>query len=94
MVCAVIVSVRVLCCVILSSYWVSTYRYNNKTYRIDDIDFRQNPKSSFESSKGAKTYLEYYREVSCSTVCFHLVVYRTAEAVDRNYYTASKSVQI
>lgn len=37
-------------------------KYNNKTYRIDDIDWDMTPKSSFERKDGSKiTYLEYYQ---------------------------------
>lgn len=36
--------------------------YNNKTYRIDDIDFTLNPKSTFHLRKEDRdiTYMEYY----------------------------------
>jgi aubergine-like protein len=37
-------------------------RYNNKTYRIDDIDFTTNPRSSFLSDDGDLiSFLEYYQ---------------------------------
>ncbi|KAL3183271.1 hypothetical protein MRX96_000252 [Rhipicephalus microplus] len=36
--------------------------YNNKTYRVDDIDWNKNPLSVFESKEGSKSYLDYYRE--------------------------------
>eukprot|EP00092_Neocalanus_flemingeri_P037390 GFUD01040714.1.p1 GENE.GFUD01040714.1~~GFUD01040714.1.p1 ORF type:complete len:911 (-),score=265.15 GFUD01040714.1:184-2916(-) len=36
-------------------------RYNNKTYRIDDISWEKHPTDSFESSKGTPmTFIEYY----------------------------------
>lgn len=36
-------------------------RYNNKTYRIDDIDFSKKPTDSFELFNGEKiTYMDYY----------------------------------
>ncbi|XP_072834982.2 piwi-like protein 2 [Pogona vitticeps] len=36
-------------------------RYNNNTYRIDDIDWNKTPKDSFTMSDGNKiTFLEYY----------------------------------
>lgn len=35
--------------------------YNNKTYRVEDVDFDKNPLHSFESSKGSQTYIEYYQ---------------------------------
>lgn len=39
-------------------------RYNNKTYRIDDVDFTSNPSNTFDTKDGPKRYLDYYREVS------------------------------
>ncbi|KAF0987090.1 hypothetical protein HZS_3491 [Henneguya salminicola] len=39
-------------------------RYNNKTYRIDDIEWGKSPKDSFEWQNGKTiTYIEYYKEV-------------------------------
>jgi aubergine-like protein len=37
-------------------------RYNNRTYRIDDVDYEQNPRSSFTLKKTGKpiSYMEYY----------------------------------
>jgi len=38
-------------------------RYNNNTYRIDDIDFDQNPKSTFPvRSGGTMSYAAYYKD--------------------------------
>lgn len=38
-------------------------RYNNKTYRIDDIDWTQTPSSTFQKDDNtAVSYVEYYRE--------------------------------
>lgn len=40
------------------------HRYNNKTYRVDDIDWDQNPKSTFKKADGSEvSFLEYYRKV-------------------------------
>lgn len=36
-------------------------RYNNKTYRISDIDWSQNPLSTFPTKDGERTFAEYYR---------------------------------
>lgn len=36
-------------------------RYNNRTYKIDDICFSQNPHSKFEYRTGSCSYLEYYK---------------------------------
>ena len=35
-------------------------RYNNKTYRIDDIDWNASPMSTFECQGRDVTYKEYY----------------------------------
>jgi aubergine-like protein len=38
-------------------------RYNNKTYKVDDIDFESNVQSRFErSDKSTVSYVEYYKE--------------------------------
>jgi len=39
--------------------------YNNKTYRVDDIDWNQNPNSKFtKSDKTEISYYEYYKQVT------------------------------
>uniref|UniRef100_A0A8D8ZWM8 Protein argonaute-3 n=1 Tax=Cacopsylla melanoneura TaxID=428564 RepID=A0A8D8ZWM8_9HEMI len=38
-------------------------RYNNATYRIDEIDFAQTPTSVFTKRGEPKSYLDYYREM-------------------------------
>lgn len=36
--------------------------YNNKTYRIDDVDFDKSPKSTFPTKDGGQmTFLDYYK---------------------------------
>lgn len=46
---------------------LDAHRYNNKTYRVDDIDWDQNPKSTFKKADGSEvSFLEYYRKVGCS----------------------------
>lgn len=41
-----------------------SHRYNNKTYRVDDIDWDQNPNSTFKKADGSEvSFLEYYRKV-------------------------------
>ena len=38
-------------------------RYNNKTYRIDEIDWTKTPSDEFEGRDGVKTsYQKYYAE--------------------------------
>lgn len=36
-------------------------RYNNKLYRIDNIDFEMNPTSTFDSSGESVTFADYYK---------------------------------
>lgn len=38
--------------------------YNNETYRINDIDLKESPRSMFTKRDGTKiSYLQYYKEV-------------------------------
>ncbi|KAH7977988.1 hypothetical protein HPB49_004122 [Dermacentor silvarum] len=37
-------------------------RYNNKNYRVDDIDWTKNPQQAFETKEGPITYLKYYKD--------------------------------
>ncbi|XP_071093957.1 piwi-like protein 1 isoform X1 [Haliotis cracherodii] len=47
---------RVIGCIILT-------RYNNRTYRVDDIDFDLTPKDTFKLSNGTDiTYQEYFQQ--------------------------------
>lgn len=41
--------------------------YNNKFYRIDDVDFSQTPSSTFETRNGPQNFLDYYKAVK---ICF------------------------
>lgn len=37
--------------------------YNNKTYRIDDVDFNSTPSSTFSKRDGSQiSYIDYYKE--------------------------------
>lgn len=38
--------------------------YNNKTYRIDDIDFNQSPATTFDTKSGPESFVDYYMRVS------------------------------
>ena len=41
-----------------------TSRYNNKTYKIDDISWNQHPTDSFPKRDGTQiTYKEYYQQM-------------------------------
>ena len=47
-------------------------RYNNKTYRIDDIDWEGTPQSTFKQRSGEEiTFIDYYKKVNLHshTVC-------------------------
>ncbi|XP_077500664.1 piwi-like protein 1 [Amblyomma americanum] len=46
---------RVAGCIVMTPY-------NNKTYRVDDIDWNKNPACTFETKEGSKTYADYYRD--------------------------------
>lgn len=35
--------------------------YNNKTYKVDDIDYGSHPSDTFETRNGPITFIEYYR---------------------------------
>ncbi|KAK8788040.1 hypothetical protein V5799_022181 [Amblyomma americanum] len=37
-------------------------RYNNRTYRVDDIDWAKNPQQTFDTKEGPITYLKYYKD--------------------------------
>lgn len=37
-------------------------RYNNKTYRIDDVCFDMNPKSTFKTEDGECKFIDYYKK--------------------------------
>ncbi len=56
----------ILCVAIfLTGLFVCHFSYNNKTYRIDDIDFATSPRSTFRRQDGSEiTYLQYFSQVS------------------------------
>lgn len=37
--------------------------YNNKTYRVDDVDFKASPTAKFPTKDGEISYIEYYKKV-------------------------------
>ncbi|XP_077498582.1 piwi-like protein 1 [Amblyomma americanum] len=45
---------RVAGCIVMTPY-------NNKTYKVDGIDWDMNPACTFQTKKGPKTYADYYR---------------------------------
>uniref|UniRef100_A0A1I8PZG7 Uncharacterized protein n=2 Tax=Stomoxys calcitrans TaxID=35570 RepID=A0A1I8PZG7_STOCA len=36
--------------------------YNNKTYRVDDVDFQSSPSSKFSTRDGEISYVQYYKQ--------------------------------
>lgn len=47
---------KVIGCIVLTNY-------NNKTYRVDDVDFNSSPLSTFTLKDGTKlSYVEYYKQ--------------------------------
>jgi aubergine-like protein len=46
---------EILGCVVLTDY-------NNKTYRIDDVDFNLSPKEKFLTKDGEITFIDYYKQ--------------------------------
>ena len=36
-------------------------RYNNKTYRVDDVDWGSTPKTTFQSHGTEISFIEYYK---------------------------------
>ncbi|KAH0516955.1 Piwi-like protein 3, partial [Microtus ochrogaster] len=47
--------------------------YNNKTYRIDDVNWEKKPKDTFEKFDGSRTtYIDYYREQRYKTTITEL----------------------
>lgn len=36
--------------------------YNNKTYKIDDVNFNASPSDTFDTKKGPITFIQYYKE--------------------------------
>lgn len=43
-------------------------KYNNRTYRIDDVAFDLTPENTFKTEKGDISYINYYRDVSADTL--------------------------
>lgn len=48
--------------------------YNNKTYRIDDVDFTKKPTDTFETANGPISFIEYYKTVSEMELCMFNVI--------------------
>ncbi|EAW63686.1 piwi-like 2 (Drosophila) [Homo sapiens] len=72
-------------------------RYNNRTYRIDDVDWNKTPKDSFTMSDGKEiTFLEYYSKNYGITVKEEdqpLLIHRPSERQD-NHGMVSRAVRL
>lgn len=44
--------------------------YNNKTYRIDDVNFEKRASNTFETKNGPETFVHYYKRVRLKTFTF------------------------
>lgn len=42
--------------------------YNNKTYRIDDVDFDKRASDSFDTKNGPETFVDYYKRVRLTSL--------------------------
>lgn len=53
--------------------------YNNKTYRVDDVDFTMNPESKFRYKNGEMiSFVEYYKnryQIKIKDVSVMLIVF-------------------
>ena len=36
--------------------------YNNKTYKVDDVDYKSSPSSTFDTKDGPVTFIDYYKK--------------------------------
>ena len=43
-------------------------RYNNRTYRVDGVDWEKTPMSSFECKGKSCTFVQYYKSVHNLTI--------------------------
>jgi len=50
-------------------------KYNNETYRIDDIDENSDPTFEFQKKDGTKmSYIQYYKEVLFKCLKYYLIL--------------------
>jgi hypothetical protein len=67
------VKTSVLFCLKMSISSLSS-RYNNKTYRVDDIDWEKKPRSTFKLRDGSEiSYKDYYQKVWKLAVLWDLI---------------------
>ena len=68
-------------------------RYNNKTYRVDDVAFDQNPKCTFTFHTGEQmSYVDYYRYTQAKKCeeSFHVLHIIGFIVISVNYCSFSK----
>ncbi len=46
-------------------YFKKFFRYNNRTYRVEDVDFTMNPTKTFLREGREISFIKYFQEVSC-----------------------------
>lgn len=51
--------------------------YNNKTYKIDDIDFDSNPETLFQTKNGMISFVNYYKTVSLNVFLKYLIFHES-----------------
>ncbi len=44
-------------------------RYNNKTYRIDDIEWSMSPQATFSTKVGDTSFVNYYKKNYNASIC-------------------------
>lgn len=45
--------------------------YNNRTYRIDDVDWNSTPKSTFKKGGVDVSYVEYFKSVGITIISYY-----------------------
>ena len=78
----------------------SYFRYNDKTYKIDDIDLNLNPLLEFERREGRISFVEYYKTVNTQkhTIGIHISLVHSSSLVSyvvsvKNYKIEIKDMQ-
>ena len=62
-------------------------RYNNKTYRVDDVDFKTKPSDEVELKSGRISYIDYYQKNYDITIRDHnqpLLIHRSKTKIQGN----------
>ena len=62
-------------------------RYNNKTYRVDDVDFTTKPSDVVELKSGPISYIDYYKknyEIDLRDANQPLLIHRSKTKIQGN----------